>query len=96
MPTKISKNKVSVKKIQRYKELKAQQAIIDNELKELRQYFISKLNSLGFDDILVDEYRIKRSFYDHESLKADKLKEEYAEIYYKFLQVSDVERLTVK
>lgn len=95
MTTKIAKNKISIQKIKRYKELKAQQKLIEAELEALKQYFDSRLNKLELDDVVVDCYRIRRTCFSRDYMYTDKLRDEQPEIFAQYSYSSDVERLNV-
>ena len=93
--TQVAKNRISIEKIKRYKDLKAQQKLIEAELEELKQYFESRLNKLGLDDIVVDCYRVKRTCFSRDYIYTDKLRDEQPQIFMKYSYNSDVERLSV-
>ena len=94
-PKKVAKNRISIEKIKRYKDLKAQQKLIEEELAELKQYFDSRLIKLGSDDIVVDCYRIKRTCFGRDYIYTDKLRDAYPQIFMKYSYSSYVERLSV-
>ena len=93
--TKVAKNKISIEKIKRYKELKAQQKLIEAELEELKEYIDSRLNKLELEDIIIDCYRIRRTCFSRDYIYTDKLRDQQPDIFAKYSYTTNVERLNV-
>ena len=93
--TKVAKNKISIQKIKRYKELKAQQKLIEAELEEIKQYLNNRLNKLELEDIVIDCYRITRTHFNRDCVYIDKLRYNQPEIFAEYSYTSNIESLKV-
>ena len=94
--TRVSKTSISIKKIQRYKELKAQQQEIEQELEQLKQYFENRLSALNTNKAEVDCYSIQSISYVVDNIKLKQFKEEQAELFNQYKYSNNIKRLVVK